>query len=115
MAAVSAFGGERQQPVASKGVLDLSGWDFYADSNVELRGEWEFYWNQLLPPAYAFEMNKEKKTGFMSLPGSWNGYKINGKSISGEGYATFRLRVLLKNVQVPLAFKFGGMYSAYAF
>jgi len=35
-------------PIAKQGVLDLSDWDFSRDGNVSLRGDYEFYWKQLL-------------------------------------------------------------------
>lgn len=35
-------------PEAIKGVLNLTAWDFEDDGRVDLSGEYEFYWNQLL-------------------------------------------------------------------
>jgi len=37
-------------PKAKKGVLDLSSWNFEKDGIVPLKGDWEFYWKQLLKP-----------------------------------------------------------------
>ena len=32
-------------PVAKNGMLDLSDWNFEKDGPVDLKGEWEFYWD----------------------------------------------------------------------
>jgi PAS domain S-box-containing protein len=40
----------------------------------------------------------------MDLPGCWNGYLLNGKKLSGDGYATYRLKVLMKDQKGNLAF-----------
>lgn len=39
------------QPKVINGVINLTNWDFDKNGNVELNGEWEFYWNQLLEPS----------------------------------------------------------------
>lgn len=39
------------QPIAQKGYLDLSDWNFEKDGNVKLDGKWEFYGNRLLTPS----------------------------------------------------------------
>lgn len=43
-------GTKETSPLARHGVLDLSGWDLEKDGPVNLAGEWEFYWEQLLTP-----------------------------------------------------------------
>ena len=53
LAVVSVAGCDlhRQSPPrASKGVLDLRGWDFTRDGPVELAGEFEFYWGRHIDP-----------------------------------------------------------------
>lgn len=37
----------QEKPVVEKGVLDLRDYDFLAEGPIELRGEFEFYWNQI--------------------------------------------------------------------
>jgi len=34
-------------------------------------------------------------TGFITVPRSWRGYLVEGQPLSGEGYATYRLSILL--------------------
>jgi len=60
-------------PRAVCGVIDLRAWDFERSGTVPLNGEWEFYWNEVLSP----DDNKTK------LP--------------ARGYATYRLRLKLRN------------------
>ncbi len=81
----------KKEPVATKGVLDLRQWDFQKDGPVQLRGEWEFFWKQLLKP----DFEEGSRNGYINLPGNWNGYTIDGKPLQGDGYATYRLHVIL--------------------
>lgn len=74
---------------AVDGVLDLSHWESDKEI-VNLDGEWEFYWNQLLEPQ-ELEIGDIQKTGYIDVPSSWNRSKINNKKLSGDGYATYRL------------------------
>ncbi len=32
-----------------------------------------------------------QRTDYINVPGSWNIYIVNGKELSGEGYATYRM------------------------
>jgi len=82
-------------PKASDGILDLREWDFTSHGSVELNGEWEFYWERLYAPD-DFEGGKVLDgRRIMEIPMSWNGYEIDGSPIKGEGYATFRLKILM--------------------
>ncbi len=88
--------GESKQndaPVAQKGIIDLSNWDFDKDGNISLDGEWEFYWKQLLAPE-DFRNADLKPAKYYNVPGYWNGQVINSEEIGGDGFATFRLRIV---------------------
>ena len=100
-------------PEAIRGVLDLTDWDFKRDGPVDLSGEYAFYWKQHLNPSYFSKPILPQKTGFIRVPGYWNGYKVNGKTLHGDGYATYRLKILLKAEKEPLALKFLSMGTAY--
>jgi|GEM_PF-2020763 len=93
------------QPVAEKGVLDLRDWDFTNNSSVELRGEWEFYWQQFLYKKDFTEGFKIDPTGIFNIPGIWNDYLIEDKKISGSGYGTYRLRLLINDSFDEILFK----------
>ncbi|MCX7921597.1 MAG: diguanylate cyclase [Clostridia bacterium] len=73
------------------GILDLARWDLSKDGNVNLEGEWEFYWNELLFSQDFKEGSKLSKPEMIKLPGTWNNTEINGKSMPKHGYATYRL------------------------
>lgn len=73
---------------AQNGILDLSGWDFSADGNVSLDGNWAFYWDALLSPG---EFAGKTPTGYYRLPSGWAKYKT--LSLPAHGSATYRLVV----------------------
>ena len=102
-------------PEAVNGVLDLSGWDFARQGAVQLEGWWAFYWEQLLtPPDFKSE---PQKTGFIKVPGVWNGYAVNeggaAKRLSGDGYATYRLIVKTAGQNELLALKIQDFATSY--
>jgi len=75
-------------PKATNGSLDLSNWNFQEEGPIELRGEWEFYWSQLLSPEQVGDA--EPDVSIEQVPANWTSY---GDGFSVEGYATYRLRV----------------------
>ncbi len=85
------------------GVLDLRGsadaqeppWDFERDGILEIKGDWQFYWHQLLDPTDFQSAQKPQPTAVVGVPGRWNGLKVGDSISSGEGYATYRLRLIL--------------------
>lgn len=87
-----------KMPTAEKGVLNLANWDFQRDGRINLNGDWEFYYGKLL--TYEDFHNKENKpnmSGYIKVPGKWDGYSANGKNIDGMGYGTYRLKVKLSD------------------
>jgi signal transduction histidine kinase len=100
------------QPPASatKGLLDLRSSDWQA-AGIPLVGEWEFYWQTLannnaqLPP---------QPTIYSRLPQLWKDISLNGQPLPSQGYATYRLRILLpKPFTAPAALLVPDFYSAY--
>ena len=102
-------------PRAIEGVLDLSQWDFKRDGPIDLNGEWEFYWQKHRVPDQIPAADHRQKRHFSSVPGSWNNLRIDGEQLGGEGYATYRLKVILAKKDARLAFKFLDMATAFAF
>ena len=100
-------------PKAVNGHLDLTQWDFEKNGSVKLDGQWEFYWNELLEPKDFNQNNPPTKTGLFKVPSSWNGYLVEGKKLTGHGYATFRLTVKIKEQPDPMALKIINMDTAY--
>jgi signal transduction histidine kinase len=103
----------KSPPKAVNGFLDLTQWDFESDGTIKLDGQWEFYWNELLEPKDFDQKDSPAKTGFFNVPSSWNGYLVEGKKLTGHGYATFRLTVKIKKQQDLMALKIINMDSAY--
>jgi class 3 adenylate cyclase len=97
-------------PQAEKGILDLREWDFEKDGRVELNGEWEFYWMEFLDdfgngknkfgdklPSENSEKQQSQK--YYLVPSAWNGMELDiGQTIDQDGYATFRLKLLLPEI-----------------
>ncbi len=81
------------------GFIDLTQWD-PEENTVNLDGQWEFYWQELLEPGQLQQIQGIPNTGapeknsFIHLPGSWNGKVINSKELQGDGYATYRLNLV---------------------
>ena len=108
----SQLGGEGP-PRAAQGVLDLSDWDFERDGSVRLDGGWEFYWKRLLEPGDFADGVPPPMTGFFAVPDIWNGYEVDGKPLSGDGYATFRLTIDLGETERVHALRLMVMATAY--
>ncbi len=98
---------------AVNGYLDISGQDFNSENFINLDGEWEFYWNRLLTPADFSSAAFPVKTGNITVPSYWNGYNSGSGRLSGEGYATYRLKVKVKKAETLYALRIKHMYSAY--
>jgi signal transduction histidine kinase len=102
----------QQEPRAEKGVLDLSGYDFTSNGSLEVRGEFEFYWKQMLNPAL------EGDTGemvYIEVPGTWTNLRKENPDISRFGFATYRLMILLPERMEELAIGVDDVFSASAY
>jgi PAS domain S-box-containing protein len=95
------------------GVLDLRNRDLTRQGPVKLEGQWEFYWGKLLDPGSLPSEGTPIKKDYQELPGTWNGRMFQNTPLSGEGYATYHLRLLLNASRENLAFKIMSIGSAY--
>lgn len=77
-----------------KGVLNIGRSDVLQGDVIKLRGECEFYWNQLLEPKDFADSVKPDPT-YVSIPSSWYNYRINGEKLPNHGYATYRFVIKL--------------------
>ena len=101
-----------EQPISQQGTLDLSGWNPSRTEIISLNGKWEFYWQRLL--TYNDLQHKYLKPDLMAeVPKVWNGYNINGKSLSGFGYATYRLRIINAQEGQEFAIRMPTVSTAY--
>lgn len=99
----------QQVPVAVKGVIDLREYDFNAHGPLEIRGEYEFYWNQMLNPSGD---NIPGEMVYMEVPGSWFDKKDEYPQLERHGFATYRLMLLLPAGMSEIAFKVEDVFSA---
>ncbi len=106
------FGYSAEPPKASKGFLDLTGWDFIEKGPTKLEGEWEFYWNQLLTPT-DFSSSSIKEFSYQIFPAIWNKYLIGDQVLPRYGFATYRLRVKVDDSDGRYAIKMGEVLTAY--
>lgn len=89
---------QSQNIQAVNGIMDLEQWDIKNNKILQLNGEWEFYWDQLLTPEDFKKEGQERPslTGYMKVPSQWNGKNLNGISLPVYGSATYRL--VLRNM-----------------
>lgn len=92
--------------------IDLSAWDFDKAGIVNLNGNWEFYWNKLYTNE-DLKLDLIKPDIYATVPSVWNNYKINGKSLPGFGYATYRIKIKVDAPNKNMALKIRTMSTAY--
>lgn len=109
--ACSAGKGSGNLPVACKGTIDISGWDYLLNGSVNLNGEWEFYYGRFLEPAH-FKNNLTQTPSYIKVPGAWDDFVHDGRRIGSFGHATYRLTVITGS-DTPLNFKVMPPNSAY--
>lgn len=98
---ISACSGDHKPPPrAVNGVMDLTNWDFTKDGNVNLDGEWEFYYGSFLHSG-DFDTLHEKH--YIRVPKKWKFYNWKGSVLGGTGYATYRLSLLLPHEKNQMA------------
>ncbi len=81
---------ETTASVARQGVVDLRSWNFEQQGAVPLGGEWAFDWMR-------FEDGRSpaRAPDAYLPPLKWQGRSVHGAPLPAQGYATFRLKVLL--------------------
>ncbi|MEN8156117.1 MAG: sensor histidine kinase [Bacteroidota bacterium] len=114
-AGLNGFATDRGNPIPERGVLDLTSTGF-GNSQYNLNGEWEFYWEELLTPDN-YKAKKEAGSGiFVNVPSYWNGYEVNGERLPGQGYGTYAMTILLSHeAHSPLCFDIPVFDVAYKF
>ncbi len=78
-------------PVAEKGVLDLSSQQA-EKQNIALDGEWGFYWKQFIEPG---KFDSIMPDHYGKVPSYWTSYDEAIPGITGTGFATYRLKIIL--------------------
>jgi signal transduction histidine kinase len=80
---------------SEKGIIDLRNYEFNDQWHLKLDGEWEFYWGSFEGPEAFSRCKSPEPTLWVNVPGYWNDYEHDTLDFSGEGYATYRLRIIL--------------------
>ncbi len=104
------------RPVVVNGVLDLTQWDFDRDGSLNLNGDWDFYWKEFISPAGLNPPNEDIRRKNIRVPGTWDEQPAGTIEFPGQGYASLKVKVLLKEVKGKLAiqlFKINTAYSLY--
>jgi signal transduction histidine kinase len=94
-------------PAARVALLDLR--QAKPGAQIELNGEWYFYWQKfvdptLTPPAGGVTVN---------FPFLWKGYLLNGKELPSFGYASYAVTILLPKAHSPMLMSVPDVYCAY--
>jgi signal transduction histidine kinase/CheY-like chemotaxis protein len=96
-----------QRTLIKEGLIDLRDHDL--DQPVELSGDWEFYWDKLLTPK---QITTTYPTGYMCVPCTWNDVTVGDTELSGIGYATYRLRVVLPKEHLEVGIILPDVYTS---
>ncbi len=78
-----------------------------------LAGEWEFYWDTLIPPS-GFKGKDWGNSTFAPFPRLWNALKPEGLGTPAFGYATYRMRVHFEEPPPLLALSIPDFYTSYS-
>ncbi len=101
-------------PDASKpanGVLDLSEWTF-VNEKPSLAGEWEFYWGNLYTYSELQASDAAPKQ-IVYVPKTWDAYEQDGKKLPGLGYATYKLKIIVRDAEQSLSLRLNNIATAY--
>jgi len=99
-------------PSAKNGILDLRDYNFNSGS-IALQGEWKFYWKKFIAPELFKDDYASLKGKDVEVHNVWNSYIINGKDLSGIGFATYHLKILLDHSQENLTLEIVDVGTAY--
>jgi signal transduction histidine kinase len=101
-------------PAIQQGVLDLRGWDFERDGYINLDGAWAFYYEAFYTDADLAAITP-KDRNYLKVPAaSWDIQPYRSRQITGFGYATYHLRILLPAACPRLALKTIDQSTAYS-
>ena len=100
------------QPTAKKGILDLSEFSFSDSMPPHLDGEWEFY-PQTFISHFSFYLMPPQNPHYAVVPNVWNNYPLKTKTMTGSGYATYRIHVKLPPEEKEMAMIIPTISSSY--
>ncbi len=101
---------------SEKGILDLTK-VHVSEKPIKLKGEWEFYWHELLSPKdIQNHLTKDvDHNHWIQIPNSWLGYRLDDQQLNGTGFATYRVVIQLseQDRNERLALRLPTIFHAY--
>jgi len=108
-----ATNGFAQNTIINNGYLDLTNINL-DKKTIELKGNWDFYWNELLLPNSYLDSLKGHKKYLAKVPRTWQNVKLDDNTYcTADGYATYRLRIRVNNKDEIYGIKLGAVFTAY--
>ncbi|WP_018127058.1 hybrid sensor histidine kinase/response regulator [Balneola vulgaris] len=101
---ISPVFGQDDIPKVEEGVIDLTEYSLYGRS-VPLYGEWEFYWESLIPPS---EIALQEDKNYRAFTKLWN------EDYTPFGYATYRAKIKIPRNRPTLALQIPDFYLAFS-
>jgi serine phosphatase RsbU (regulator of sigma subunit) len=106
----SSLSAQAQTVEAKDGILDLRNFPIEKQIAV-LDGDWSFYWERLMN---VHDFDTVGQQTFQKVPSMWRGSLWQGKALGRDGYASYRLKVLLpKGNHKRLGLRVGRVNSSY--
>jgi class 3 adenylate cyclase len=97
-------------PTAVDGVMDLRDWDFEKDGNINLVGEWEFFYKGFINSG---DFDNLDSKFFLTVPGLWDKHTWKNEKMDPSAFGTYRLRIIVNPKQTNLALKIPNQATAY--
>jgi len=88
----------RASACAKQGLCDLSEVNWDAERIIQISGDWNFYWNQLLSPQ-DIEQGRGQPLGFLAPEVELTGTELGGVALSSSGHMTYSVDFLIKNAR----------------
>jgi hypothetical protein len=92
---------------AVRGILDLRLETF--KTPIPLEGQWGLHWGQLLSASDLFQSND-----FVEFPHKWDGQVVGNDTLTAQGFATYRLKIILPSQPQDYEMFIDDMFCAYA-
>ncbi|MCX7820529.1 MAG: LuxR C-terminal-related transcriptional regulator [Brevinematales bacterium] len=99
-------------PLAKEGIINFSGYDFNQHDIISLDGDYEVYWQELIFPG-DFEKDKNQRAEFSTFPTIWNNETYRGKKLNGQGFATYRLKIIVDKTDYNLSMYIKNFSTSY--
>lgn len=106
----SSLSAQGQAVEAKDGILDLRNFPIEKQIAV-LDGDWSFYWERFMN---VYDFDTIRQQAFQKVPSMWRGALWQGKALGRDGYASYRLKVLLpKGKNKRFGLRVGRVNSSY--